>query len=122
MNPKDQRKLLAKKQYITSLMSKKGETKAVIMALKGGLSSTTLTKDEISNDKWVIVNVELSDGQKMGAICNADLLTGHNKIATKLLNCDVYGPVKFCRFDNENNLVDLTVQDFKGILSRFKPS
>jgi hypothetical protein len=93
----------------------KGDIDCVCVVINGKLSTTKSNCETIEKeDRWVIHAVKIGDSGFL-MICDSNILSGNNRIATAIIGEKVFGPVRFLQVGAEG-VIPLTAKDFKILL------
>jgi hypothetical protein len=110
---------LARQLYKQGLTSVKGEVLGVIVpqgAKKASaITSHTFLPSSMEDDKWQL-QAAVIKGYSFVAVCNCGITTGINRIASKLIGMDAYGPIIFIHLDKDYVPVDMDITLFKSLL------
>jgi len=94
---------------------KVGQIDCVCVLMRGRIESSSIVLEELEDDKWSLVPI-IIDTLKLIMICNATLLSGENKLATKLAGKKVFGPVSVLKIDDKDEPTFLEPSEFKQLL------
>jgi hypothetical protein len=92
-----------------------GDVQCVCVAVGGGMTSYMFSPNDLDRDKWSLSGVNLGE-DSIVAICNSGIYSGTNKLAKKLLEKEVNGPVIFMLLDKEYVPINLSVKSFKSMI------
>lgn len=122
--PLKQRKKMARKQEMIKSMAKQGyqegDIGCICMLPNGKTSQTRFNTKDLDDDKWAIQPAFVA-GVPFFAICNANIITGVNKLATRFIDLTTYGPVIFMMLTPELEPTDIGAPEFKKLLIKEAP-
>ncbi|CAH6420696.1 Hypothetical protein POVR2_LOCUS226 [uncultured virus] len=113
-----QQSVLAKQQYLQDLASK-GQTACVVIPQKGSpnnVTSITFLPADMEDEKWQLQPAIIA-GLPFVAICNSTIYSGTNKLASRLLGMDAYGPIIFMLLNDNHEPEDIKVAKFKSLIA-----
>lgn len=104
-----------------SMRAAKGEVDCIMINAAGSekacVQSHPFIPAEMEDEKYQLEPLILGH-KAFVAVCNATILSGRNKTASRLLGMDAYGPVILVNVNDEDVPVDIDLTEFKALLAR----
>lgn len=114
-----ERKLFCEQQYASLACDlQPGEIRSVIIPQKGSkssISSYIFSEDQVETDKWRFGYACLYNVPYI-IVLNANIKTGVNKVASKLLRGDVHGPIILILLDHDYIPTHMSLPSFKKLV------